>query len=828
MLRLILISAIALFTIINPFLLAQLDSAPWSWKQSEVKQSVEDEKELKLFPFSLHESFEKKDPFMKWASDGKYRIHYKGLSTEKASSGKKSFKIDITFETASYVYFAIPVNIPTMGHLNFEGDILVSKVSNAKAALGTNNSLFPCRRSGVNILKKESISSNEWKTQRSDLVEAALTTAQGQTYYYIAEATHNDVGIWTNKIGLYLFGKPGGSITVYVDNITIKGLVPELKEYYKFTEDRWKSYQIDIKKRVDKLRIDLAGYMSEEVDAIFTMAKRKGFFSRKNFKKLIELKEDRDHLHHNQSLGDFSVFLWNPTSGRNILPHTHPVPSYQTNNLKLAACSGEYEPISFILRTRKDVENIRIKVSDFEDKNGNKISKNTANIKYVKCWYQAGDNHLFFEKGKKHLTPELLLKDDALIKVDHRAKKNYLKASLNGVEKYIDITDPNAKLPKNAKIKDASDLVPLNIKKNTNKQVWITVHVPDDAKPGNYTGVISITAENIEARILKLNLEVLEFNLPDPVLEYSIYYTGRLVNENNSQIGSKNKNATQYKIEMLDLKNHGIESATLYQRFGPQLEPALQIRNETNMNNGNLYVLGTWTGNPTDVKGIEKLTADVEKWMYYKDKFNYEKAYIYGIDEGNSYVIKSQRKAWQAVHNSGAGILVACPKTAYHAADGLLSIAVLPKELDPDIAHEWHNTGAKVFSYGNPQVGFENAGIYRRNYGLDLWLAGYDGAMNFAYQYQMGAIWNDFDHPRYRDHVFTYPATNSIIDTIQWQGFREAVDDVRYLKALMLEWQIPENELKNWLLNFRQLKFTQKEIRDQIIYKIQNLRQNSN
>jgi hypothetical protein len=56
--------------------------------------------------------------------------------------------------------------------------------------------------------------------------------------------------------------------------------------------------------------------------------------------------------------------------------------------------------------------------------------------------------------------------------------------------------------------------------------------------------------------------------------------------------------------------------------------------------------------------------------------------------------------------------------------------------------------------------------------------------MNYAYQHAFGDIWNDFDHPKYRDHVFAYPVTNGVIRTVQWEGFREAVDDVRYLTAV--------------------------------------------
>ena len=71
----------------------------------------------------------------------------------------------------------------------------------------------------------------------------------------------------------------------------------------------------------------------------------------------------------------------------------------------------------------------------------------------------------------------------------------------------------------------------------------------------------------------------------------------------------------------------------------------------------------------------------------------------------------------------------------------------------------------KFSSYGNPQVGIENPEIYRKNYGFALWNAGYDGAMDFAYQYTEGtSIWNDYDAPaydgtQYRDHVFAYPTS---------------------------------------------------------------------
>jgi hypothetical protein len=81
-------------------------------------------------------------------------------------------------------------------------------------------------------------------------------------------------------------------------------------------------------------------------------------------------------------------------------------------------------------------------------------------------------------------------------------------------------------------------------------------------------------------------------------------------------------------------------------------------------------------------------------------------------------------------------------------------------------------------------VGVEDPVIYRRNFGLVLWRSGYDGAMDYAYQHAFHSIWNDFDDTDYRDHVFAYPTVDGVVGTVQWEGFREAVDDVRYVTTL--------------------------------------------
>ena len=76
--------------------------------------------------------------------------------------------------------------------------------------------------------------------------------------------------------------------------------------------------------------------------------------------------------------------------------------------------------------------------------------------------------------------------------------------------------------------------------------------------------------------------------------------------------------------------------------------------------------------------------------------------------------------------------------------------------------------------------------LYRRNYGIRLWKHNYDGFATYCYYETFGHPWDDFDSQHYRDHNLVYPTADGVIDTLAWEGFREAVDDIRYACTLAL------------------------------------------
>ena len=199
------------------------------------------------------------------------------------------------------------------------------------------------------------------------------------------------------------------------------------------------------------------------------------------------------------------------------------------------------------------------------------------------------------------------------------------------------------------------------------------------------------------------------------------------------------------------------------------------------------------TGNPTSASDLNTLKNTVAEWKNIASQYGFSDVYLNGMDEQRADVMQSERPAWDAVHQAGGKVIVTTSDpNAVNVVGDMLDVVVFANYLNPTQAVKWNGYGHKIFSYANPQVGIENPEIYRTNYGFALWNAGYNGAMNYAYQHGFGSsIWNDYDSRleaggfHYKDHVFAYPTSNGVIDTIQWEGWREGVDDTRYVASLI-------------------------------------------
>ena len=111
------------------------------------------------------------------------------------------------------------------------------------------------------------------------------------------------------------------------------------------------------------------------------------------------------------------VYRLNPITNVRVLPDCFPeVPGKPGGQLSLSACRSEYESASFAVYAPQDLENVRLEINDVRF-GKHVLPKSHLELFVVKCWYQAGRDVMFHD-GVKRLVPELLLKDDALVKVD--------------------------------------------------------------------------------------------------------------------------------------------------------------------------------------------------------------------------------------------------------------------------------------------------------------------------------------------------------------------------------------------------------------------------
>ena len=465
----------------------------------------------------------------------------------------------------------------------------------------------------------------------------------------------------------------------------------------------------------------------------------------------------------------FLVFIQDEViSNYRILHGTKMINGVISDDLSLFASPGEYEPGGFVIIPARTTK-ITFELGDL--RNGNTVmDKNALDLKTVKVWYQG--NISGARLNKKILTPELLLHDANLVKVDYDREINIVR----------DIDSP----------KDSPKLLPVDIPAMTAKQFWLTAHVPDNTKPGLYTGTIKIKAEGLGEKLLNVHLRVFPIKLAEPQYEYSLYYRGYIGGNLPMFVSSELKNHQQLAAEFRNMKAHGITNPNVYQRFDKHFDKYIEIRKQAGLKMDPLYFLGVGAGSYTDDKKIKDHMVLIRKVLNWAKGKDINTVYFYGSDEAKGEALKSQRKTWKALHDTGGKVFVACSTGFFDLAGDLLDLPIIARESKEDVPRV-HAHGHKIHYYSNPAGAIEQPKTYRYHFGYWLDRSGMDGVQTYVYQgghgpdRHLGRIWDDYDsQARYRNQAFAYPTIDGVVDTLQWEGVREGVDDVRYLTTLRL------------------------------------------
>jgi hypothetical protein len=98
----------------------------------------------------------------------------------------------------------------------------------------------------------------------------------------------------------------------------------------------------------------------------------------------------------------------------------------------------------------------------------------------------------------------------------------------------------------------------------------------------------------------------------------------------------------------------------------------------------------------------------------------------------------------------------------------------------------WNEVGDKFISfYALQHTGSENPQFVRYQHGLLSYFSNMSMIEN--YEFAIGDThggWNDRANIVYRPMVITYENADGLMETIQWSGFREGIDDMRYMTYL--------------------------------------------
>jgi len=509
--------------------------------------------------------------------------------------------------------------------------------------------------------------------------------------------------------------------------------------------------------------------------------------------------------------GPIACYVVPALSSIQRLPDRLPSDGRVNDKMRIVAAKGEFEPASFVVAPRRDIEKFELRASPLA---GAEEAIPTANIdiKVVKCWYQAGTAwySYFADNNRRELVPELLLNDETLVKVDMEQKENYLRVG----DEYFWISYPKEKATAEFNylaepVADSRALLPVRLRKGENKQFWVTVKVPEQTAPGMYRGSIRFVADGKAIGAIRLAMRVLPFELPSPRTYYDIekpylvtlYGTG--IYDMCQRLGIPLEVADRQQLAIYrNLLEHNVvncRSGLTIARKKDRAKAVAALRHELRMmrkagltmkpllSRGWAY----WANEKTIDEYKERIDVLIDTL---KEELGHDDIYITSWDEASTKRVKIMRELVEHVNARGVKLWVTTHKGRHFDLAGYcIDYADHGGWPTRERAATWHAVGARVASYAGPHTGPENPDVFRRWEGLARYKAYYDGSFNYKYysafhstlykRYKQN-VWNDFMGSSFRKFNLVYPTSDGVIDTLAWEGFREGIDDVRYATKL--------------------------------------------
>jgi hypothetical protein len=478
------------------------------------------------------------------------------------------------------------------------------------------------------------------------------------------------------------------------------------------------------------------------------------------------------------------------------LPTAYPQDGTVAAPIEIILAQDEYEDGSFVVFPFANVDRVQFSVSDLKSDDGSTLPPSNLDLKVVKVWYQNGNAWLsyFADPGPK-LVPELLLHDENLIRVDTKEEANYARIETGKGAKEVWISAPQ-KLnvgfdPYQAGFVDAEKLQPVELVAGQFKQFILTAHATPQTKPGLYKGNIAVTAEGQNSIDIPVAVRVLPFRLPLPKTNYDINKDFLVTLMSAWPTISTDSKA--FLPILKNLRRHNIlhlGPGVSYKTSPAQAAEQARLMKEAGFLTKPIF--GDWLPGSGDnnrpprsfdqqmeMKRLAKRYHD-----FYQKNFGHSDAFVKQGDEQRTAWLISNRPNWRITQQQGLKVELAGHIGTYLPTAGYVldsrPTAGYPGETDK--ANLWRAVSDGYTSfYAGQHTGSENPAFIRRQHGLEGYLANFDMVNNYHFAY---GPWNDFSWDLYKPMVLAYPISDGLVDTLNWEGFREGIDDIRYATKL--------------------------------------------
>ena len=483
------------------------------------------------------------------------------------------------------------------------------------------------------------------------------------------------------------------------------------------------------------------------------------------------------------------------------LADEYPIDGKIFGTVRIIMAQDEYEPGSFVVYPLADEGKVEFKLTPFKTADGKVFPADKLDLKVIKVWYQNGNGwYSYFGDTGLKLTPELLLNDEDLFKVDTEKVQNYARVlDEKGNVSWLWVTPPleidkryffpsyRSAAPfqyMRKGFEDAGTLQPVTLNGGEFKQFFLTVHAVKDQAPGLYKGAVEMVKNGQKLGAVPVTVKVLPFALPKPC-SYADTDKPFLVSaysyDGLDNIYAQNGGDFEHAVKILKatFANHVSHNQDMHMTSNPfTFQGALyeKLMREAGMRSDYLMGGSVLGKNRLDMEHYAKLQREHFTKLGYKDIF-----IGYG-DEPPARWVVANRNVFEAYQKNGMKFFIAGGNQVFYSGGYFYDFFNTAKDPeDREATRLWNEVGhAWVAWYATHHVGPENPAFTRRQYGMAPYLANYSAICNYAHHY---GSYND-RRETYKPMVFAYGTYGGVIDTLGWEGFREGIDDIRYATML--------------------------------------------